>query len=649
MLLVASTGASLRGQEWQRLGPEGGMVLSLGLASSGTLYLGTNDGHIFQSVDRGGHWELRGRVGTRTDAVIAQLAVDPRKPQRVFAAVWFREAGAGGGVYCSDDNGRTWFASGLQGESTRALEFVPSQPQTLIAGTRSGVFRSRDGGQNWERISPLDDPELRNVDSIAIDPTDPGIIYAGTYHLPWKTTDGGKSWKAVGAGLIDDSDIMSMRVDGSNTSRLYLSACSGIYRSDDAGSVWAKLQGIPYSARRTQAIVQDRQNPGTLYAGTTEGLWITRDSGESWERATPKDRVVNTIVVLPPEANVPARVIIGTQGQGVLVSDDAGKTFADANRGFTHPVVKQLVAETRHPRHLLLLSERNGIEIEESWDAGKNWTELIAAPASGPKSSGWNPDRIEKAFDSPWGWMAQQSDGSLWLYQADGKTWLPWKLFSVPQGKLALQSKSGAKSIPHPSIPSAEVLGFSVENAFVYFHEALLRCDRSGKCGALPAFAHEATASALWVSGDGQVLALASEGKLGISHDAGKTAVWRDLPADGSQVSWILLDSPAAASLWLGTRSGLYLSSNEGEKWRQAGSGLPVAATDHGIRGKDLFGVTLVQGGIYVSRDGGVSWVRIDKDAQHGRITGVVETQPGRIVLGSQSEGVLQWDSAEQK
>ena len=129
------------------------------------------------------------------------------------------------------------------------------------------------------------------------------MIYAGTYHLPWKTTDGGKTWKSIAAGLIDDSDIMSMRVDAANPARIYISACSGIYRSENRGEVWTKLQGIPYAARRTQAIVQDPQRPHVLYAATTEGLWVTRDAGENWERTTPKVWVVNGVAVLPPTGN----------------------------------------------------------------------------------------------------------------------------------------------------------------------------------------------------------------------------------------------------------------------------------------------------------------------------------------------------------
>ena len=126
-----------------------------------------------------------------------------------------------------------------------------------MAGTLDGVYRSRDASKSWERISPEHHEELRNLDSLAIDPRDPRIIYAGTFHLPWKTTDGGRTWHPIHDGMIDDSDVMSLLIDRSNPGRIFASACSGIYRSDNGAAQWRKIQGIPYTARRTYAITQD--------------------------------------------------------------------------------------------------------------------------------------------------------------------------------------------------------------------------------------------------------------------------------------------------------------------------------------------------------------------------------------------------------
>jgi len=130
-----------------------------------------------------------------------------------------------------------------------------SNPEILAAATLDGVFRSRNLGHRWERISPAGHDDLRNFDSVAIDPADPDLIYAGTYHLAWKTTDGGVRWVPMHRGMIDDSDVMDIQIDRTNPQRIFATACSGMYRSENQGELWAKIQGIPATARRTHPVV----------------------------------------------------------------------------------------------------------------------------------------------------------------------------------------------------------------------------------------------------------------------------------------------------------------------------------------------------------------------------------------------------------
>ena len=104
-------------------------------------------------------------------------------------------------------------------------------------------IRSDDGGYTWQRLTPEQHEELRNFDSVALDPANPQIIYAGTYHLPWKSTDGGAHWKPVHEGMIDDSDVMSILVDRAHPRRVYASACSGIYLSEDGATLWRQNSG----------------------------------------------------------------------------------------------------------------------------------------------------------------------------------------------------------------------------------------------------------------------------------------------------------------------------------------------------------------------------------------------------------------------
>ena len=104
-----------------------------------------------------------------------------------------------------------------------------------MAGALDGVFRSVNGGETWQKISPAGD-EIKNVESLAIDSKDPNVIYAGTWHLAWKTPNGGENWEHINKdkGLIDDSDVFSVIVDKSNSSVVFASACSGIYPPSSA-------------------------------------------------------------------------------------------------------------------------------------------------------------------------------------------------------------------------------------------------------------------------------------------------------------------------------------------------------------------------------------------------------------------------------
>jgi photosystem II stability/assembly factor-like uncharacterized protein len=628
-------------QRWERLGPEGGIVVSLGAGSLGPVYLGTADGHVFASEDGASSWHLRGRIGNHLDAVVTRLVVDAGDSNLVFAAVWYRETAESGGVFGSEDGGRSWKPSGLEGEAVRALEAAPSNHLELVAGTRTGVFRSIDHGVTWRRISPEGDPELRNVDSVAIDPRDANVIYAGTYHLPWRTKDGGKTWEPIISGIIDDSDIMSLRLDSTNPDRLYMSACSGIYRSENQGGEWTKLQGIPYAARRTQTIVQDSRNPKIFYAGTTEGAWVTRDAGETWSRTTPKDWVVNSVLVLPARFRHAGRVIMGTES-GVHISDDDGQTFAASNAGFTHVVIKQLLAGYHDSNRLLMLVQRNGWELLESSDQGTAWDTVPLTPAK-PGKSALVPDQIEEAYGSPWGWLLRMANGGFWLRSTKSGLWNEWKPLTKPEIARS-KSPNADKSASQQAVAlqMGASLAFANNDAIASSRQGLMLCSESGDCRRLLAFRSYSVASAIRVSATRNQIAVIQDGKLGMSSDEGESASWRDLPVPASQALWI--DEASSATqpkLVLGTARGLFFSADGGSTWTLAKNGVPAGRMDAWLADPSFWLVSERTGGLYVSVDQGTSWNRVDQDAERGRFAGLVNLGNGNVLAGSQAEGLL--------
>src|SRR6185437_4615798 len=122
---------------------------------------------------------------------------------------------------------------------------------------------------------------------------------------------------------------------------VYLSACSGIYKSENAGELFQKIQGIPSTARRTRVLQQDPSNSLIVYAGTTEGLWKSVDAGKTWIWIGPANLIINDVMVDPTN---PKRILLATDRSGVLDSDDGGATTVASNRGFSHRQVSAMVA-----------------------------------------------------------------------------------------------------------------------------------------------------------------------------------------------------------------------------------------------------------------------------------------------------------------
>src|ERR1700686_438830 len=439
-LAVAAIGlaaaVSTPAQTWRQVGPPGGTGISLEADSHNIkkMYLGTSDGHVFFSNDEGAHWQLISRIGTGQDDVITHILVDPRDANCLYASTWTLYSG-GGGVYRSDDAGHSWRVIGLAHETVRALAQAPTNPKILVAGSLSGVYRSTDDGANWTLISPAKHEYLRNFDSVAFDPRDENIIYAGTYHLPWKTTNGGKDWFPIKAGMIDDSDVMSIIVDPANPDNVHATACSGIYHSSNGGTQWVKYQGIPSAFRRTQLIRMDPTNESVLYAGTTSGLWKTVNE-KDFKRVSPGNWIINALIIDPKNTQ---KLIIGTEREGVQISTDGGTTFTAANTGFHHQHIADVAMDREHPERALVELTFDNDAFLATNDGGNSWATL------GP---GLKRTETRHVYATPSGWWASLTTGGWMKYDEAAHKWSRTGLY-VPDSAAAAsttKSKKGGNS-----------------------------------------------------------------------------------------------------------------------------------------------------------------------------------------------------------
>ena len=622
LLFLAATVAapSAKSQTWKPLGPDGGDVRTL--ASDPTrpnfVYLGTTDGHIFGSEDGGRRWQLLGLAGVAHNAIVTAILIDPRDSDLLLASIWTSEKqGEGGGIYRSTDRGRSWQPAGLVGHAVRAFVAASSDPDTLVAGALDGVFRSRDAGKNWEMITPADDPELRNFDSLAIDPRDPEIIYAGTFHLPWKTVDGGRDWAAIHEGMIDDSDVLSLAVNPSNPEQVFASACSGIYRSDDAGAHWKRIQGIPDSSKRTLVIRFDPGETNTLYAGTTDGLWKSTEGGARWRRVSPSNWVVNALAFLPA-ANAPktdersapeqryAHVLIGTEQQGVMVSDGSTDKFESANEGFDHRRVVSLVVDRENPGRLgaVLANASDAVVVSE--DAGETWA---------PLGSGLASASVTRLFSTPAGWYAAVASGGLMRLDSKSGRWVREGV--VTEGTVS--TASAAHSVAARAKPAATAmlsvvvndLTFSDAAWFAATEEGLFKSSDAGRSWSRLSFSSlPLPVDSVRVSADGAEIRIVSSHGMVFSKDAGRSWGWHDLPLESYGA--LRLEIADGTTLLATSPSGLYISRDDGVTWTKAQSGLPASAVSDLLVRPEFWAVSSEKGGLYISRDQGANWSRIE-------------------------------------
>jgi photosystem II stability/assembly factor-like uncharacterized protein len=610
------------------MGPLGGDVRSLVAdpVRPNVLYLGTADGYVYGSQDAGEHWRPLGRVA---NGVVTAIVVSADVSGVLFSSVWTAEKkGESGGVFLSRDNGKTWQSAGLAGHAVRALVQAPSDPSILVAGALDGVFRSNDSGKTWELITPLGDSELRNFDSLAIDPQNPKIIYAGTFHLPWKTIDGGKNWEPIHGGMIDDSDVLSMEVDSSNPQRILASACSGIYRSDDAGANWRKVEGVPYSARRTLVIKQDPSNPAILFAGTTEGLWKTTDGGALWHRISPKEWVINSILVEPSAATssgndlvapsiARTRLLIGTEGRGVMGSDDGGNHFLAFNEGFHHRQIVSIAVDAGMPGTVAMVLANSPDRIVQTENSGLTWSSIDA---------GLNGSVVTRIFSSPVGWYAALGSGGLARFDPQTGKW---------------SENTDAFHLVVNDIAFAEKVWFAANPAGLFVTR-----DYGVTWNALPFSSGNLAVDSVRVSPDGQKLRIVSSNAMVFSDDAGKSWTWHDLPLDSGGA--IRLEFAANGTLLAAARNALYASRDDGATWQKLQNGLPAARPDDLLIRTDEWLVSMHGRGLFLSQDQGASWAPVNEPGGTGAYgqlsilaSGAVD---GLVYAGSSNDGLYTLD-----
>lgn len=597
---VASLGNA---QTWTPIGPPGGDVRSLTIDRNDpdVVYLGTIDGAIYRSKNGGRSWRRLDPGFPLRAHSLDDIIVTVRG--EIFIGYW-QVDGGGGGVARSLDGGRTFeLLDGIKGHSVRGLDVFASNPNVLVAAAIDGVFRSENGGASWSRISPEGHPGLRNVGSIAVDRNDPNVIYAGTWHLPWKTIDGGRNWRRISAGMIPDSDVMTITIDLHSPRTIYATACSGVYRSTSRGDAWSKARGIPNSSRRTRAFIQDPRQPDTLFAGTTEGLYVSEDGMRSWRRLTSDRLVINTIAILQSGA-----FLLGCDGVGVLRSDDRGRTWTSANQGFLERSVARIAidaSETRLFAGLVNAHRHGGVRVTAPDNCA--WCVL---------GRGIEGREVLALARTSHGTFVGTDDG-IHVHRPPSNV---WRRMSTEDGGLER----------HPRI--TEILALSDRVLLAASPSGLWRSEDAGHGWTRRMLGRSSVVSAIGRSTVNPRMVLAATPlDLFRSEDGGGS--W-DLvagaPPSGRTQALGFLPTDDGV-VFAGTTRGLFKSRDGGRSWRHRGGGLPHGSIpDIAVHpdGRTVYAANYTHGGVYRSGDAGETWSRMPESGLHSERIWALELDP---------------------
>jgi photosystem II stability/assembly factor-like uncharacterized protein len=625
-------------------GPFGGSARSIAIdpENGRALIAGSRDSLLFRSEDAGASWRLlpfpRGTPG-----VFNSVLIDPHESPHYYAGL---DAGDSpdSGVYESKDAGQTWQAlAGLRGARIESLALSPINSSMLAAGTSKGVFVSSDRGVTWSRISRANDPEMQEITALAFDPADTKVLYAGTPHLPWKTTDGGESWHSISSGLIDDSDIFSIRVNPNHPRLVFASACSGIYRSDSGGEAWHKIQGIPGTHRRTHIIAEDPREADTIFAGTTLGLFKSPDGGKTWRHLSSEQ--VNWMVFDPAE---PHTLYLATEFAGILKSTDSGETFHPMNEGFANHRLSEITSDGKR---LYASSTYEGLfgGVFVSADSGLQWS----LRANEEALHGQNLHSLTASPSDPNVVFAASEDAILKSADA-GRSWVP-----VPEPRTVIV-RAARKGHPAQVIHTAGRVHIHALRAvqldkrlelFAGTDSGLFRSSNSGATWEQVKSAGITGVSvlAIYAPPNGvSRLAVRTGSGLFVSEDTGRT--WQAaLVPNGYYIYDVALPVEHDIAILAATSRGVLQSTDEGAHWKLVTEGVPAATVDsvrfNPSQGREAF---LVQyGKVYRTVDGGESWRVFSSEGLEGaaiRMLWFAPDLPRRIFALSAARGALVFD-----
>ncbi|MEM1090532.1 MAG: glycosyl hydrolase [Pseudomonadota bacterium] len=328
-------------------------------------YASTASGGLWKTDNGGITWKpIFDNEGSYSIGVVE---LDPANPNVVWVGTGEnnaqRSVAYGDGVYKSLDGGASWSNVGLKDSEhvgdiaihpdNSDVVFVAAQGPLWNLGGDRGVYRTQDGGANWERVLEVD--EDTGANNVLIHPDRPNLVLASTYqrrrHV-WTLINGGPG--------------------------------SGVYRSTDGGATFNEITaGLPPHDKGRIGLAFAPSAPDTVYAivetdDEHEGVYRSTDFGARWEKRSgymsSSPQYYNELIVDP---NNPDRIY--SMDTFMQVSNDGGKSFKPVGGAYKHVDEHALFIDPANSQHMITGNDGG---IYDTWDGGANWRFVQNLPIS---------------------------------------------------------------------------------------------------------------------------------------------------------------------------------------------------------------------------------------------------------------------------
>lgn len=348
--------------DWRFVGPwRGGRVNAVVGHPTETMvfYAGYTGGGVWKTEDGGLRWRnvSDGYFGVGS---IGAMDISESHPDVLYVGTGEQalrgDVSHGDGVYRSNDGGETWVHVGLT-DTRQIAELIvhPDDPDIVYVAalghftgpnTERGVFRTRDGGETWERVLYVD--ENTGAVALTLDESDPDRLIAGMWEVrrfPWgirsagpgsgiyRSSDGGDSWEDISEkpglpqGISERMDVSISQADPNRVWALMSAEGGrGLYRSDDFGDSWTRISEHPELTGRTyyfQKLAADPADRDVVYV-LNWNILVSRDGGVTFD-VIESGHADHHAFWIDPSDN--RRIIDGSDG-GAQITYNGGESWS---------------------------------------------------------------------------------------------------------------------------------------------------------------------------------------------------------------------------------------------------------------------------------------------------------------------------------